>query len=213
MKRILDRIDPYRQSFLYFKWGFWSLLFCVVAVVWLWQSKEGSFVSGLLSNRFVYLPNYLIHEMLGHNFIGNIGWRLCYGFSQGLGQWWMALMGDGTELLVTGGICLGLLQLQGGRFLLPFSMYWLSTCLYGAAIYAADARAMKMALTSSDMMTNYAPGEIKGDWWYILKPLGLLEYDTVISSIFMLCALTCVVLAALSLWYYWTHMEQYWNNQ
>ena len=113
------------------------------------------------------------------------------------------------ETLIPLVLCVVALGHRGGRYLLPFLLYWLSTTLYGAGIYAADARAMKMALTSSDMLSNYAPGTMKGDWWYILQPLGLLEQDVLIGNLLLYGAAFTLVLAVWSLWYYWTHTEQY----
>ena len=118
-------------------------------------------------------------------------------------------MGNGVETLVPLAICIGALRLSGGRYILPFSLYWLSTTLYGAGIYAADARAMKLKLTSSDMINNFAPGEVQGDWYHILEPLGLLNYDVIIGHILVYLAVVCLVLSIYSMWYYWTHTDQY----
>ena len=113
------------------------------------------------------------------------------------------------ETLIPLVLCFVALRYRGGRYLEPFLLYWLSTTLYGAGIYAADARAMKLPLTSSDMLSNYAPGEVQGDWWYILDPLGLLEYDVIIGHLLVYAGMFCLVLAVFSLWYYWTHTEEY----
>ena len=197
MKRILNFIDPYRQSFLYFKWGFWSILFCVGALLWLCAHAQGGLVKGALDNIFVYLPNYLTHEF-SHRFWCTLRW-----------QWWCYASGNGMETLIPLALCLGALRMRGGRYLLPILTYWLGTTLYGAGIYASDARACQLPLTSSDMMTNFAPGEVKGDWHYILEPLGLLEYDLIIGKILIFGGIFCLVLAVYSLWYYWTHAEDY----
>ncbi|MBQ7907919.1 MAG: hypothetical protein IJ311_00215 [Elusimicrobiaceae bacterium] len=194
---ILHSLDPHCQSFLYFKWGFWSLLFCVGAVAWLFFHAQGSLTKGLLDNIFVYLPNYLTHEF-SHRLWCSLRW-----------QWWCYASGNGMETLIPLFLCFWALRLRGGRYLLPVLTYWLGTTLYGAGIYASDARASKMPLTSSDMMTNFAPGEIKGDWHYILEPLGLLEYDVIIGKILIFGGIFCLVIAVYSLWYYWTHQEQY----
>jgi len=197
MKRLFDLLDPYRQSFLFFKWGFWSLLLFVAAVWWGCAHAYGNWSDTMLNNLFVYLPNYLTHEF-SHRFWCVFGW-----------EWWCYASGNGMETLIPLALCLGALQMRGGRYLLPVLLYWLATTLYGAGIYAADARAMQLKLTSSDMMSNFAAGTVKGDWWYILQPLGLLEKDVLIGHILVYSSIFCLVLAIFSLWYYWSHTEQY----
>ncbi|MBR3899303.1 MAG: hypothetical protein IKJ44_03425 [Elusimicrobiaceae bacterium] len=200
MRNLLHKIDPYQQSFLYFKWGFWTLLICLAALVYGCMHAQEAFIKGALDNIFVYLPNYLTHEF-SHRFWCALGW-----------QWWCYASGNTMETLIVLALCLGSLRLRGGRYLLPILTYWLGTTLYGAGVYAADARACKLPLTSSDMMTNFAPGEIKGDWHYILEPLGLLPYDVIIGKVLIYGGVFCLVLALFSLWYYWTHHEQYLND-
>ena len=197
MKYLLNWLDPYKQSFLYFKWDFWSVLIFGAAVWWLCGHAYGNFADTVLNNMFIYLPNYLTHEF-SHRAWCPLGW-----------EWWCYASGNFVETLIPLLLCFGALRLRGGRYLEPFLLYWLATTLYGAGIYAADARAMKLPLTSSDMISNYAPGEIKGDWWYILDRFGLLDYDVVIGHILVYVGMFCLVLAVFSLWYYWTHNEQY----
>ena len=197
MKNIIRWLDPYKQSFFYFRWTFWSFLIFVGLVWWACTQIHSNWLEIVLDNRFVYLPNYLTHEF-SH--------RIWCGFRW---EWWCYASGNAMETLIPLVLCVVALGHRGGRYLLPFLLYWLSTTLYGAGIYAADARAMKMALTSSDMLSNYAPGTMKGDWWYILQPLGLLEQDVLIGNLLLYAAAFTLVLAVWSLWYYWTHTEQY----
>ena len=68
------------------------------------------------------------------------------------------------------------LQLRGAQLFTPILFYWIAAALYDTGIYASDAVVCKLALTSSDMVSNFKAGEMKGDWYYILKPLGLLDY-------------------------------------
>ena len=214
MKQLLEKFDPYHQSPLFFTWGFWSLLIVVGACWWGMSHWDGAFIKSALDNIFVYAPNYLTHEMLGHNLVGQIGWRICYSSCPAVGEWWMAAMGNGVETLLPLGLLLLSLRLSGGRWLLPGLWYWLASTLYGAGKYAADARACALPLTSSDMMTSYAPGEVKGDWHYILQPLGLLDYDIIIGRTLIFLGIICLVLAVYSLYYYWTHSEQFlYNNR
>ena len=209
MKKFFTWLDPYQQGPWFFKWGFWSILIVGGICWWGCTNWEGTFVKSALDNMFVYLPNYLTHEMLGHNLIGQLGWRLCYRSCPAVGDWWMAVMGNGAETLLPLGLIVFSLRLSGGRWLLPGLWYWLGSTLYGAGIYAADARACALPLTSSDMISNFAPGEVKGDWYYILKPLGLLNYDIVLGRTFIFLGVICLVLAVYSLWYYWMNTEQY----
>ena len=166
-------------------------------VWWACSHVHSGWMETILDNRFVYLPNYLTHEF-SHRVWCHFRW-----------EWWCYASGNAMETLIPLALCFAMLGHPGGRYVLPFLLYWLSTTLYGAGIYAADARAMKLALTSSDMLSNYAPGVMKGDWWYILQPLGLLEKDVLIGQILMFLAVFTLVLAVWSLWYYWTHAEQY----
>lgn len=200
MKKFLFLLDPYRQSFLFFHWNFYFLLTFAAAVIWLTLHMRGAFVSAILDNIFIYFPNYLIHEF-SHRF-----WCM---FGE---YWWCYASGNGMETLVPLALCVWALHLRGGRYLLPPLLYWLASTLYAAGIYAADARASALPLTSSDMMTNYAPGEIKGDWHYILQPLGLLDYDVFIGNILMFLGVFFLVIAIWSVWYYWIHMKQYINH-
>lgn len=197
MKNLLFRLDPYRQSFLFFTWGFWSLLLCGICIVWVALHPQHGFVKAALDNIFVYLPNYLVHEF-SHRFWCTLGLK-----------WWCYASGNVIETLVPLALCIASLRLKGGRYLQPLLLYWLATTLYGAGIYAADARACALPLTSSDMMSNFAPGAVKGDWHYILEPLGLLEYDVLIGNILVFGAAFCLVMAFWSFCYYWTHMEHY----
>lgn len=206
---ILSFLDPYRQSFFCFRWGLFSLFIVfggAIVLTWAWRS---SLVHALLDNVFVYLPNYLTHEMLGHNLVGGIFYRVFYNSYREVGMWLSTLAGNGMETLLPFALVLGALRLKGGRWLLPVLLYWLSTTFYGAGVYAQDARACSMPLTSSDMLTNYAPGEICGDWNHILGPIGLLNYDQWVAYIFLFMGSLLFMLALYSLWYYWTHTELY----
>lgn len=217
LREILFRLDPHRQSFLFFKWNFWRVL-CALAAVWcVFQWQGGGFIKTLQDNIFIYFPNYLIHEF-AHNIVGRIAFMGAYMLSGScagaarecypVASWLTTLAGNGVETLVPTLCILFFLQLQGGRLILPPLLYWCGTTWYDAARYVSDARASKLPLTSSDMMTNYAPGTVKGDWHYILQPIGLLDYDLIIGQIFYALAAFCLVMAIYSLWYYWTHNEE-----
>ena len=197
MKRLLHWLDPYKQSFFYFNWNFLNVLLFLGIVWWLCIHPNSILLQRALDNVFVYLPNYFTHEF-SHRVWCNFRW-----------EWWCYASGNIVETLVPLALYVAMLGHRGGRDVEPFLLYWLATTLYGAGIYAADARAMKLELTSSDMLTNYAAGTVKGDWWYILKPLGLLDKDVLIGNILIYASIFCLVLAVWSLLYYWTHSDQY----
>lgn len=218
--RAARMLDPYRQSFLSFRWTPGRLLCVTLAVAAVYFARQSGLIHALLQNIFVYLPNYLTHEF-AHRLVGGalsksmIGctadFRTCYPVS----AWLTTIAGNGVETLVPLAGIFAALRLQGGRWLLPPLFYWLGTAWYDAAVYVSDARACTLKLTSSDMLSSAGPGT-KGDWYYILEPLHLLEYDIVIGYAFYFLAAVCLVLAVYSLWYYWTHGEEMiheWNTR
>ena len=215
MKRILRFFDPYQQSFLYFKWSLLTVVIVLFLCVWMTDHWQSGWMRTLMNNLFVYFPNYLTHEMAGHNFIGRILWRILYSINEAwgmhpLGQALTVIIaGNAVETLVPLGLYWGALRLQGGRYIAPILLYWLGTTLYGAGEYISDAKACSMPLTSSDMMTNYAPGEICGDWHHILEPLGLLNYDQIFGTIVLFFGMFCFVMAVWSVYEAWFNSERY----
>lgn len=209
MKNLLLRWDPHKQSCFFFKTSALTWLIMLALAAWLTYQWKSDFVDTLLNNIYVYAPNYLTHEMLGHNLVGNICYRTLYSSAPQLGNWLFILAGNGVETLIPLVLLLLVLRLEGGYWFIAPVLYWLASTFYGAGVYAQDARACSLPLTSSDMMTNYKPGEICGDWRYILEPLGLLNYDQWIAYSFLFIGSFLCVLAIYSAWYYWTHTEQY----
>lgn len=219
LSRLALTADPHRQSFLFFRWSFWSLLLVSVLSAAVFYFRSDPVVAGFLRNWFVYLPNYLIHEF-SHRIVGSVTFMGAHGLFGGcadldgrvcypIASWLTTIAGNGVECLVPLALIGLSLRLKGGRWLLPPLLYWSATTWYDAAVYVSDARASKLPLTSSDMLSNFAPGEMKGDWYYILKPLGLLEWDTAIGIVFFVIAAVLLVLAFYSLWYYWTHIDDF----
>ena len=99
---MLEIIDPYRQSFLFFRWGFWSLLLFVASVWWGCAHAYGNWSDTVLNNVFVYLPNYLTHEF-SHRIWCVFGW-----------EWWCYASGNGMETLIPLVLCFVVLQMRGG---------------------------------------------------------------------------------------------------
>ena len=86
------------------------------------------------------------------------------------------------------------MQLRGGLFFSPVLLYWISTTFYEAGIYASDAAASKLALTSSDMVSDFtAGGTVKGDWYYILDPFNALNHAETIGMVLEVIA--CIIFA------------------
>ncbi len=65
-----------------------------------------------------------------------------------------------------------------------FAWWWFSTALYDVSIYVADARARVLPLIG---------GQGGHDWAYLLGRMGLLEYDLLISRLFVMAFLGVTV--------------------
>ena len=172
LKNIYNFIDPYKQSVFFYKYNF-ILILLLLGLIWLlyYLYVPAPMIEGgkypkdtILINSITYLPNYLIHEF-SHRFF--------YIFKL---DWWTWACGSFVEILFPCIVYLFSLQLRGAQLFTPILFYWIAAALYDTGIYASDAVACKLALTSSDMVSNFKAGEMKGDWYYILKPLGLLDY-------------------------------------
>lgn len=201
-------IDPYKQTSFYFHYTKASAIVFIFALIfaeyhYLTMPKitaEGYTTASIFLNWFTYLPNYLIHEF-SHRF----AWSITRN------EFLTVLAGNCGETFIPLICFYYLLKLKGGRILLPFVRFWLATTLFDAGTYMADARACKMALTSSDMVSNHGPGT-KGDWYHIFNSLGLLEYDQVFSIIFCGIAVIMLVLAFYSLWHFFAYLGE-WNKE
>lgn len=74
-------------------------------------------------------------------------------------------------------------------FSVGFSLWWLSTALMSVSVYASDARERALPLITNDPSTH--------DWFNLLADADMLRYDDTIGSIFYVCAIVSLVLAAL----------------
>lgn len=190
-------IDASRQSPLAFKWTWVSLLGVVFASWLLFLWRDVWFLEVFFDNVFVYFPIYLVHE-----FSHRIAWGLTH--SQTISLW----AGPMTEALLPAVLLWLCWRIPGGRWPSVLVWYYWAGCWYSTARYCADARAMNLHLTSSDMVSSSGPGT-PGDWYYMLKPLGLLEWDTALAGLFYFAAAVCLVLAFYCLWYYWEHLNDF----
>ena len=195
-RKIYNFVDPYHQSPFFYKYNFFLVFILISSVLILCyiyippeMIEDGKyFKSSLLINDITYLPNYLVHEF-SHRFWAVLGWR-----------WWTIASGSAVEILFPCIIYLFSLQLRGAQFFSPVLFYWIAAALYDTGIYASDAVVSKLALTGSDMVSNFKPGELKGDWYYILKPLGLLDYAEkiglaleILACVFFALAIYCII--------------------
>ena len=218
IRKVIEWFDPYRQSFLFLPWSFVRILVVVFLCVWLTKHVDYSVSYTpawviVLRNPLVYLPNFLVHEMLGHNLVGYILFYLLYPISSSLGSWLLIFAGNGVETLLPLCLYLGALRLQGGRWLAPGLLYWLSTTLVDAGIYASDATACSFPLASADMIRSFRAGSgVCGDWHNLLSPLGLLSYDQLIAGILVSLGIFCFIMAVWSVWHYIFHAEEDYKN-
>ena len=207
-RMLAEWIDPYKQSAFYFRYTKVSAILLIFALIFAGYhyitmpklTAEGYTTASIFLNWFTYLPNYLIHEF-SHRFT----WTITQN------EFFTVLAGNAGETFVPLICFYYLLKLKGGRFLLPFVRFWLASTLFDAGTYMADARSCKMALTSSDMMSNHGPGT-KGDWYHIFNSLGLLEYDQVFATVFCALAVIMLVLAFYSLWHFFAYLGE-WNKE
>ncbi|MBO4707368.1 MAG: hypothetical protein J5594_02265 [Elusimicrobiaceae bacterium] len=198
LKGIYNFFDPYHQSIFCYKYKWYTILL-LIGVIYLVckiyippelpESPKGlTFPSNLFCNCITYFFNYLVHENLGHN-----------TFCKFTNDWFCSFSGNFIETLVPCVIYMFSLQLRGGMFFSPVLLYWLSSTFYEAGIYASDAAVNKLALTSADMVSDFAAGgSVKGDWYYILGPFDAIEYGETIGMIFEIIACIIFVLAIYS---------------
>jgi len=84
---------------------------------------------------------------------------------------------------------------QNDFFSIALSFGWLSTNLFSVATYVSDARALELPL-----VTPFGGDSVVHDWEYLLSTMNILEYDTVIGSVFRVLAvismLVCFIAGA-----------------
>lgn len=82
--------------------------------------------------------------------------------------------------------------LQKNRYVVGFSIWWLSTVLWGISIYVHDARLQQLPLITGDSSSH--------DWTYLLGEVGILRYDHLVGNIFLFLSMLMFVL---SLFYFY----------
>ena len=174
LTNLFNFFDPHHQSIFCYKYKWFSILLIIGLTILICKIyipphmlsyEKGMYAApSLFNNPITYFFNYIIHENLGHNMFCTFGQN-----------WFCYFSGNFIETLVPLTIYLFALQLRGGLFFSPVLLFWLSTTFYEAGIYASDARASKLALTMSDMVTDAAAGTVKGDWYYTLSQFNILN--------------------------------------
>jgi len=156
------------------------ILLLLVMLIWGMKFIFSSLVSNYSGNSFMHLVNLPFHEA------GHVVFRI-------FGQFMMMLGGSLTQLLVPF-ICLVTFLLKTrDTFAASVSLWWLGQSLIDLAPYINDARRLQLMLlggvTGQDVEDFH-------DWEFILRKLGLLEYDYLLAktahlfgALFIICAL------------------------
>jgi hypothetical protein len=133
----------------------------LVIIAWGLKFIFSSIESNYSGNSFMHLVNLPFHEA-GHIFFGMFG------------QFIMVLGGSLTQCLVPLICLLTFLVKTKDPFAASVSLWWLGENLIDLGPYINDARALKLILlggvTGRDVEDYH-------DWEFILRKLGLLEYD------------------------------------
>jgi len=176
LKNLLFHINP--EIGIYHLIG--RVIVLLVIIVWGLKFIFSSIESNYSGISFMHLINLPFHEA------GHILFRI-------FGQFMMTLGGSLTQCLVPLICLLAFLVKTRDPFAASVSLWWLGENLIDLAPYINDARALKLMLlggvTGRDVEDYH-------DWEFILRKIGLLEYDHliaktahVIGALFMICAL------------------------
>lgn len=199
----INWLDPYKQTIFYYKYTKNSVIVLVLALIivnWYYLqankiTPEGYTEKSIFLNLATYLPNYLVHEF-SHRFTWVFKNELLTLAAGNIGETLFPL----TCFML-------LLRVRHIKMILPFFRFWIATTLYDAGTYMGDASSCKMALTSSDMVTSYNAGQMKGDWYHIFNSLGILQYDYIFANILYIGAASLLVFTIFSIWYFFTHID------
>lgn len=175
LKNLLFHINP--EIGIYHLIG--RVIVLLVIIAWGLKFIFSSIESNYSGISFMHLINLPFHEA------GHILFRI-------FGQFMMTLGGSLTQCLVPLICLLTFLVKTRDPFAASVSLWWLGENLIDLAPYINDARALKLMLlggvTGRDVEDYH-------DWEFILRKIGLLEYDHliaktahVIGALFMICA-------------------------
>jgi hypothetical protein len=149
-------------------------------IIWGMKFIFSSLASNYSGNSFMHLVNLPFHEA------GHMLFRI-------FGQFMMMLGGSLTQLLVPFICLVAFLVKTRDTFAASVSLWWLGQSLIDLAPYINDARRLQLMLlggvTGRDVEDFH-------DWEFILRNLGLLEYDHLLArtahlsgALFIICAL------------------------
>jgi len=156
------------------------ILVLLVMIIWGMKFIFSSLASNYSGNSFMHLVNLPFHEA------GHMLFRI-------FGQFMMMLGGSLTQLLVPFICLVAFLMKTRDTFAASVSLWWLGQSLIDLAPYINDARRLQLMLlggvTGRDVEDFH-------DWEFILRNLGLLEYDHLLArtahlsgALFIICAL------------------------
>ena len=177
LKNLLFSVKP--ETNIVFLIG--RILVLLVMMIWGMKFIFSSVMSNYAGSSFMHLVNLPFHEA------GHVLFRI-------FGQFMMTLGGSLTQLLVPL-VCLAAFLLKTrDPFAASVSLWWLGQSLIDLAPYINDARRLQLILLGGVTGRDVADYH---DWQFILRKLGLLEYDHVLAktahisgAFFIICALT-----------------------
>jgi hypothetical protein len=141
-------------------------LVLLLIIVWGLKYIFSSLESNYSGSSFMHLINLPFHEA------GHVIFRI-------FGQFMMTLGGSLTQCVVPLICLLTFLMKTRDPFAASISLWWLGENLIDLAPYINDARALKLMLlggvTGRDVDDYH-------DWEFILRKLGLLEYDHLLAK-------------------------------
>ncbi|MEW6713518.1 MAG: zinc ribbon domain-containing protein [Nitrospirota bacterium] len=156
------------------------ILVLLVMIIWGIKFIFSSIMSNYSGSSFMHLVNLPFHEA------GHVLFRI-------FGQFMMTLGGSLTQLLVPL-VCLAAFLLKTrDPFAASVSLWWLGQSLIDLSPYINDARRLQLILLGGVTGRDVADYH---DWQFILRKLGLLNYDHVLAktahisgAFFIICAL------------------------
>jgi len=176
LKDLLFSVQP--ETNILFLIG--RILVLLAMTAWGMKFIFSSLMSNYSGNSFMHLVNLPFHEA------GHMVFRI-------FGQFMMMLGGSLTQLLVPFICLVAFLVKTRDTFAASVSLWWLGQSLIDLAPYINDARRLQLMLlggvTGRDVEDFH-------DWEFILRNLGLLEYDHLLArtahlsgALFIICAL------------------------
>jgi len=176
LKDLLFSVQP--ETNILFLIG--RILVLLAMTAWGMKFIFSSLMSNYSGNSFMHLVNLPFHEA------GHMVFRI-------FGQFMMMLGGSLTQLLVPFICLVAFLVKTRDTFAASVSLWWLGQSLIDLAPYINDARKLQLMLlggvTGRDVEDFH-------DWEFILRNLGLLEYDHLLArtahlsgALFIICAL------------------------